>query len=258
MIDKTSIISKKAIIDATCVIGPYCIIGDDVILGRGCKLLNNVVIQESTIVGENNIFFPFSVIGSAPQDLSYRSEPTIVKIGNNNTFREYVTVHRGTVKQNGVTEIGDSNFFMAYSHIGHDSQIKDRIIIGTFSGISGHVVIDSDVVLSGKVAISQFVKIGKNAFISACSAVTRDVPPYTIAFGTNCPTHFRGVNIKGLKKNNVARNEIIKIINIYRSLRSGNRFLPGQFTTLNDVYGDDGIFIEIRLFFENSRLGLLR
>lgn len=208
-IHKTAIISPKAEIDKEVVIGPYCIIGDNVKIGRGTRLINHVQIEGITEIGENCTIFPFTTIGFPPQDIKYKGEPTGVKIGNNNTIREYVTIHRASVAGDGWTVIGDSNFIMAYVHIAHDCKIGNSVIMANLATLAGHVQVEDFAFIGGLVAIHQFTRIGAYAMIGGFSGVGQDVPPFTMASGPRAKLY--GLNSVGLKRRGFS-DETINIL----------------------------------------------
>jgi UDP-N-acetylglucosamine acyltransferase len=141
-IHPTAIIDSRARVPASCQVGPYCVIGPEVELGEGCRLVSHVAIEGPTKVGSHNAFFPFCAIGMAPQDITYKSEPTRLEIGDNNEIREGVTISRGTVKGGGLTKVGNHTLIMAYSHIGHDSVIGDHCMLVNGATLGGHVTVE--------------------------------------------------------------------------------------------------------------------
>ena len=161
MIDKNSTIHKRAKIGKNVKIGPYCVIEENVEISDNCQLIASVHISGNTSIGKNNKFFPFCSIGSAPQDLKYKNELTYLKIGDNNTFREYVTVSPGTAGGGNVTQIGNNNLFMVSSHIGHDCYLENNIVIANNAAIAGHCNFGDNVIIGGNSAVLQFSKIGK-------------------------------------------------------------------------------------------------
>jgi len=181
-IHKTAIIASNAKFSEGVEIGPYCIVGKNVILGKNTKLASHVVIEE-TKTGNNCIVYPFTSIGLAPQDTRYKNEKTKVKIGNNNTIREYITIHRASVSGDGVTKIGNNNFLMAYVHIAHDCNIGNNVIMANSTTLAGHVEVEDFAFIGGHVAVHQFTRIGAHSMIGGFSAIPQDIPPYTTAAG---------------------------------------------------------------------------
>jgi UDP-N-acetylglucosamine acyltransferase len=208
-IHKTAIVSSKAEIDEDVVIGPYCIIGDNVRIGKGTRLINHVQIEGITEIGENCTIFPFTSIGFPPQDIKYKGQPTGVKIGSNNTIREYVTIHRASVSGDGWTVIGDNNFIMAYVHIAHDCKIGNSVIMANLATLAGHVQVEDFAFIGGLVAVHQFTRIGSHAMIGGFSGVGQDVPPFTMASGPRAKLY--GLNSVGLKRRGFS-DETINIL----------------------------------------------
>lgn len=210
MIHPTAIIHPEAQIDPSVEIGPWCTIGRHAKIGKGTKLVSHVVVDGWTEIGENNVFFPFSVVGAVPQDLKYKGEATKLIIGNNNTIRENVTLNLGTVQGGGETTLGNGNLLMAYTHLGHDCRVGNHCIIANYGGFAGHVTVEDYATLGGMVGISQFVRIGAYSYIGGQSGLERDVPPFTIALGAR-PCQLKGANIVGLRRRGMAAETISKI-----------------------------------------------
>ncbi|OFZ80550.1 MAG: acyl-[acyl-carrier-protein]--UDP-N-acetylglucosamine O-acyltransferase [Bdellovibrionales bacterium RIFOXYD1_FULL_53_11] len=199
MIHQTAIVNPDARIDSTVEIGPWCTVGPHVKLGRGTRLVSHVVVEGHTEIGEDNVIYPFSLLGAVPQDLKYKGEPTKLIIGNNNTIRESVTMNLGTVQGGGKTEIGSNCLIMGYTHLGHDCIIGNHCIIANYGGLAGHVTLGDHVTVGGMVGISQFVRLGDHAYIGGQSGLEKDVPPYCIALGAR-PCNIKGPNIVGLRR----------------------------------------------------------
>lgn len=216
MIHDTAIIHASAQIGKNVEIGPFTIVEDHVVIGDGCKIESHVRIGSHTVLGENNHIFHGSAIGIVPQDLGYQGEETGLVIGNDNIFREYVTLSKGTVKGGGKTQIGDSNFFMNYVHIGHDSRIGNHVILTNSVQVAGHVEIDDFVTVGGLTGIHQFCKIGKLSMIGGASSITQDVVPFALADGHRANVH--GLNLVGLRRNGCSNADIRIIKEIYRHL----------------------------------------
>lgn len=210
MIHPTALIHPKAELDPSVSVGPWCMVGPNVKIKKNTKLMSHVVIDGWTEIGEENMIFPFAVLGAVPQDLKYRGEPTQLIIGNHNTIRESVTLNLGTVQGGGVTRLGDSNLLMAYTHLGHDCVVGNHCIIANSGGLAGHVILDDYVTVGGMVGISQFVRVGAHAYILGQSGLERDVPPYSIAMGSR-PASIKGANIVGLRRRGFSADTIQKI-----------------------------------------------
>lgn len=201
-------------------IGPFCVIGPHVKIGAGCKLLNNVTILGHTTIGQRNIFFPNAVIGAQPQDLKYRGGDTKLVIGDDNAFREAVTVHVGTEKGGGITRIGNSNLLMINVHIGHDVQIGNRCIIANNVMIAGHVVIGNNVAMMGGVGIHHFVTVGDFAYLGGAARIHHDVPPFVKVDGED---KVRSLNTVGLRRAGVADEDIQALRDAVRKLWFGKK-----------------------------------
>jgi len=213
----TAVIDARAKIHASCKIGPYCAIGPDVEIGEHCQLLSHVTIQGPTKIGSHNQFFPFCSIGLAPQDLTYKGEPTHLEIGDHNTVREYVTINRGTIKGGGITRLGNHALVMAYTHIAHDCQIGDHVILANAATLGGHVVVEDYAQVGALCPVHHFVRIGKHAFVGGGTTVTRDVLPFSRTAAER-GTHAYGLNAVGLERRGFSTERIAKIHHAYKVL----------------------------------------
>ncbi len=216
VIAQTAVVDPRAKIGKNVRIGHFCVIGPDTTIGDNTMIEDHVVISGVTSLGEDNHVFPGCVIGAHPQDTGYKDTPTCVEIGDGNTFREHCTVNRGTEKEEGVTRIGHNNFFMVGTHIAHDCQLGDRIVIANNAMLGGHVHIANDVTLAGGVGVHHFASIGQLSFVSAMSRVLHDVPPYMIVDGQ--PSKPRAVNSVGLKRHDYPREDIQTLSKAYKLL----------------------------------------
>lgn len=201
MIHQTAVIHPKAQIGANCEIGPYCVIGEHVVLGDECRLHSHVVIDGHTVLGKKNEIFPFASIGLKTQDLKWKGGTTRTEIGDDNTFREYVTVHSAT-SDGEATVVGSRNHILAYCHLAHNVVLGNSIIMSNVATLAGHVTVEDHAVIGGLAAIHQFCRIGKMSIIGGCSKVVQDVPPFMLVDGN--PAETRTVNKVGLERNNVS------------------------------------------------------
>lgn len=201
MIHPNSVIHPRAEIGADCDIGPFCVIGEHVSLGAGCLLHSHVVIDGHTRLGRGNQIYPFASIGLRTQDLKWRKGVTRTEIGDNNTFRECVTIHSAT-GDGETTTIGSNNNLLAYSHVAHNVTIGNHVIMSNVATLAGHVLVEDHAVVGGLAAVHQFCRIGKMSIIGGCSKVVQDVPPYMLADGN--PAETRTVNKVGMERNNVS------------------------------------------------------
>lgn len=220
MIHKTAIIDAKAELDAGVEIGPYCIIGPQVKIAKNTKLAPHVVIDGWTKIGEGCRIFQFASLGAIPQDLKYKGEESWVILGNNNTIREFVTIHRGTAQSGGKTIIGDNNFLMAYSHVAHDCKIGNQVILANAATLAGHIEIEDYAIVGGLVGIHQFLRLGRHCIIGGGSGVNQDIPPYMMANGQRAKLY--GVNNIGLKRHNFSPEAVSNLKKAYHIIfRSG-------------------------------------
>jgi UDP-N-acetylglucosamine acyltransferase len=213
-IHPTAIVDSRAELDGEVEVGPFSVIGAGVRIGKASKIHSHAAIQGRTTLGQGNVVFPFATVGSAPQDLKYRGEPSELIIGDRNTIREYVSLNPGTSGGGMVTRVGDQNLLMMYCHIAHDCSVGNRNVIANGATLGGHVTIEDLVIVGGLVGIHQFVRIGTGALLGAGSMVSKDVPPYCNATGDRA--RLRGLNIEGLKRRGVDKSIIDAIRKAYR------------------------------------------
>lgn len=215
-IHPTAIISTQAKLGAGVRVGPYAIIGDNVVIGDHNIIESHVVIEGWTEIGHNNHFYPYTVIGTPPQDLKFKGEKTQIIIGNNNIFREFITVNLGTQGGGGVTTIGDNNFFMAYSHIAHDCKVGNGVIFYNAGTLAGHVEVEDFATVGAFSGVHQYCVVGKYSFIGGYSVITRDVLPYSKTVGNRAKTY--GVNFIGLRRKEFSSEAIQNIKSAYQIL----------------------------------------
>ena len=179
-IHPTAIVDARARVAESAEIGPYCVVGPEVEIGARTRLMANLYLEGPTWIGEDNVFFPYSTVGVASQDLKYKGERAETRIGHRNRIREFVTIHRGTAGGGLVTSIGSDNLIMVQSHVAHDVRIGDHVILGNSVGVAGHVIIEDWVDVSPFSGIHQFCRIGRHAFIGPYSVIKQDVMPYSL------------------------------------------------------------------------------
>ncbi|HEY4417282.1 MAG TPA: acyl-ACP--UDP-N-acetylglucosamine O-acyltransferase [Verrucomicrobiae bacterium] len=218
MIHPTAIIHPAAKLHPSVRVGPYAVIDADVEMGADCVVGPHVYLTGVTKIGSGNKFLAGAVIGEAPQDLKYKDEPTRVVIGDNNVFREHVTVHRAA-KIDGKTRIGSNNFLMANAHVAHDCFVGNHVILANGALLGGHVTVQDRAFISGNCAIHQFVRIGTLAMTQGCSAFSQDLPPFTIGVEVNI---ICGLNSVGLRRAGISSAERLELKSLYKLLfRSG-------------------------------------
>jgi UDP-N-acetylglucosamine acyltransferase len=255
-IHPTAVVSPQAEIDDGVCIGPYTHIGEHVKIGKETTVGAHVVIEGHTRIGARNSIFPFSTIGTPPQDIGYRGEDTRLIIGDENVIREYVTVNRATTKEEWQTVLGNHNYIMAYAHIAHDCILGDHVIMSNVATLGGHITIGDYAILGGLVAIHQFVRVGSYAFLGAKSGIDRDVPPFMITAGPRARLY--GVNRKGLSRMGFSEETIKGLKRAYSIIwRQNKRFDQG----IAQVRQEIEPFAELDLlldFFKDTKRGILR
>jgi UDP-N-acetylglucosamine acyltransferase len=255
MISSLASVSKDAQIGQNVRIDPFAVIHEDVIIGNGTRIHSNVALYPGTRIGEDCEVFPGAVLGVVPQDLKFDNEYTTVEIGNNTKIRECVTIHRGT-SDKMKTAVGDNCLLMTYVHVAHDCQIGNNVILASYTGLSGHVIIDDYAILEGKVAAQQFAHIGKHAFIGGASLIRKDVPPYIKA--AREPLTFAGVNSVGLRRRGYSDEQVREIEDIYRTIYVQNSNLSKGIYAVLQSMEKTPLRDEIIGFIQASDKGVIR
>ena len=217
MIHSTAIVDPKAEIDSDVEIGPYAVIWPDVQIHSGTVIGAHVTIDQYTTIGPDCQIFQHAAIGAVPQALKFKGEKTVAKIGRGTTIREFVTIHRGTEFGGGITEIGEENFMMAYTHIAHDCFTGRDVIFANAASLGGHIRVGDYATLGAFVAVHQFVRIGQYAFVGGMTGVTKDIPPYVLASGSP-RANLHGLNSVGLKRHDFSTEAILALKKTYRIL----------------------------------------
>tara|TARA_R110000787_G_scaffold49615_4_gene118804 strand:+ start:3995 stop:4777 length:783 start_codon:yes stop_codon:yes gene_type:complete len=236
-IHPSAVIEEGAKIDPSAVVGPFCVIGSQVVLHADVVIKSHTVITGQTEVGEGTVIFSFAVIGEIPQDLKFKGEASRLVIGKRNRIREHVTMNCGTEGGGGVTRIGDDGLFMAGCHIAHDAILGDRVIVVNSAAVAGHCIIEDDVIIGGLSGIHQFVRIGRGAIIGAVTMVTNDVIPYGLVQAPRGVLD--GLNLVGLKRRGVARNDITALRAAFQMLAQGEGTFHDRAQRLGDETGSD-------------------
>ncbi|RZB36179.1 MAG: UDP-N-acetylglucosamine acyltransferase [Desulfobacteraceae bacterium Eth-SRB2] len=214
MIHATAIVDSKAELDANVEVGPYSIIRQNVSIGAGTVIGPHVIIEPYVNIGQDCHIFQYAAIGAPPQSLKFKGEKSDVKIGRGTIIREFVTIHRGTEFGGGLTEVGEENFLMAYTHIAHDCITGKKVIFANNATLAGHIIVGDNATIGGLVAIHQFVRIGNYAYVGGKSAVVKDIPPYVIASGDRAKLH--GLNSVGLKRYGFSQETLSLLKKAYR------------------------------------------
>lgn len=231
----TAVVSPKANLADDVQVGPFCVIGDEVSIGPGTLIGPQMRIEGPCIIGSGNRFAGQSSIGTDPQDLKFRNERTELHIGDNNTFREFVTVNRGTEGGGGATRIGSDNFFMAYSHVAHDCIVGSGIIFANAATLAGHVEVGDFSTIGAFSAVHQFCRVGEHAFVGGFTVVTQDALPYVKTVG-NRPAKTYGINTIGLQRKGFERSTLDALQKVYRLLRVSHLRLEPALQTIEEEY----------------------
>ncbi|MCX5773707.1 MAG: acyl-ACP--UDP-N-acetylglucosamine O-acyltransferase [Fusobacteria bacterium] len=254
-IHPTAIIELGAQIHNSVTIGPFAIIGKDVKIGKGTSIGPNTIIDGDTTIGENNRIFQSVSIGLVPQDLKFHGEKTVTIIGNNNTIREFVSIHRGT-EASGKTVIGDNNLFMVYSHVAHDCIVGNNCVFANSVALAGHVEIGNFVIVGGLCGILQFSKVGDHVMVGSGSIVSQDIVPYALAEGNRTELH--GINIVGLKRRGFTDRQIKEIRDAQYILFRSNSRLSDAVKLLQEKYPSVDHIQNIVNFINSSEKGICR
>jgi UDP-N-acetylglucosamine acyltransferase len=256
-IHATAIVDPRAKVAASCKIGPYCVIGPDVELGEGCHLISHVSIEGPTRIGSDNAFFPFCAVGMAPQDVTYKGEPTRLEIGDHNEIREFVTINRGTIKGGSLTRVGSHVLIMAYAHIGHDSTVGDHSMLVNGATLAGHATINEWAVVGALCAVHQFTRVGAHAYIGGGTIITQDVLPFSITSVARDAQAY-GVNRVGLERRGFSKERIRKIDHAYKILRKSKLNTSQALESLR-AEEDRGKDVDMLIqFIESSERGVVK
>lgn len=255
-IHELALVSPEAQIGEGVTIGPFSIIGPNVKIGKNTTIESHVKIEGHTSIGENNKISSFSVLGAPPQDNSYKGEPTETIIGDNNTIREYVSIHRGTMKDKQKTVVGDNNLLMSYVHIGHDVIFGSHCIIANSTNFAGHVHVGSKVIIGGGCNISQFVSLGDGSYLGGASAIDRDIPTFCTAYGNR--VRLKGINIIGMRRSGYSKQDISEVVDFYRMMEA-NPLSPRAFVDhkeLVEEYEGNKVIIQMMEEIRKSEVGI--
>ena len=255
-VDPRAVIHPSAELASGVQVGPFSVVGEGSKIGKNTIIGPHVVIDEWTSIGEDCHLFQFASVGAPPQDIGYKNEPTKTIIGDRNVIREFVTIHRGTIKDKGKTVIGHDNLLMNYVHIAHDCTVGSNLIMANNATLAGHVTIEDHAIVGGLVAVHQHVNIGAYCIIGGASAVSKDIPPYVMAVGNRA--HVYGLNRVGIKRHGFKSSELDDIKRAYHilfksSLRLGEAVEKLKEELPNSVHAKR--FLE---FIENSKRGIAR
>jgi UDP-N-acetylglucosamine acyltransferase len=238
-------------------IGAYAVVGEDVELGDGCILHSHAVVQGPAKFGRGNVFHPFCSIGGDPQDWGFRGERTELLVGDENTFREYVTVNRGTVKGGGITTVGSRNLFLASSHVGHDCRVGDNTLFVNSATLAGHVVIEDFATIGFASPVHQFCRVGRYSYIGASTVITQDVPPFSLIVTDRETTSF-GVNKIGLERKGFSPERVKALTQAYKLLLRSKLNTNQALAEMRKSLGESADVAELIQFIETAERGIVK
>jgi UDP-N-acetylglucosamine acyltransferase len=251
-----AIVEAGAVVGKNTKIGPWTLVAANVVIGDDCEIHSHVVINGPTRMGNGNKIFQFASIGEDCQDLKYAGEATELIIGDNNTFRESCTIHRGTIQDNSLTQIGSNNLFMAYTHVAHDCMVGNHCILANNASIAGHVHVGDHAILGGMSGVHQFCHIGEHSFIAANALVLKDVPPYLMASGQ--PAKPYGLNSEGLKRRGFAKETLLTLKRAYKAVFRTNLTVENVVEDQQQPMQEFPEVAKFIQFIQNSSRGIIR
>jgi UDP-N-acetylglucosamine acyltransferase len=252
-----AVVAESAKLAASVQVGPYAVIGEGVELGEGCIVHAHATIGGPSVFGRNNVFHPYCVIGGEPQDYTYRGERTELVVGDGNIFREHVTISRGTAKGGGVTRIGNNNFFLAGSHVGHDSQVGSNSLFVNAATLAGHVIVEDFVTLGAFSPVHQFCRIGRYAYIGASTVITQDVPPFALVV-TERETRLFGPNTIGLERKGFSPERVKTLQRAFRLISRSKLNTSQALAEIRRLSGGSEDVAELIRFIESSERGIIK
>jgi UDP-N-acetylglucosamine acyltransferase len=256
-VHEQAIVAASARVAAGVRIGAYAVIGEDVDLGEGCVLHEHAMVQGPSKIGRNNVFHPFSVVGGDPQDLRYKGERTELAIGDGNTFREYVTITRGTVGGGGKTTVGSGSLFLASSHVGHDCHVGDHTLFVNGATLAGHVTVEDYATIGFQSPVHQFCRIGRYAYIGASTVITQDVPPFSRVV-TERETKSYGVNTIGLERKGFSEERLKVLARAFRLLSRSKMNTSQALAEMRKSLGESEDVQELIRFVESAERGIVK
>jgi UDP-N-acetylglucosamine acyltransferase len=252
-----AIVAASARLGEGVKIGAYAMVGEEVELGDGCLLHAHAVVQGPSKFGTNNVFHAFSVVGGDPQDYTFRGERAELVAGDGNIFREYVTISRGTQKGGGKTSLGNDNFFLAYSHVGHDCVIGSQTLFVNGATLAGHVTVEDYVTVGAFCPVHQFCRLGRYAYIGASTVITQDVPPFS-KIVTERETKSYGLNAIGLERREFSAERLQALKQAYRLLLRSKLNTSQALAEMKKTLGDSADVQELIRFIEGAERGIVK
>lgn len=224
-------------------IGPFCTVGPNVRIGANTRLVSHIVVDGFTELGQDNVVYPFAMLGGPPQHTAYRGEDTKLIIGDRNIIREHATMNTGTVNGGGITKVGSDGFYMIESHVGHDCVLGDHVILTKQATLGGHCILGDFVIVGGLAAVHQFTRVGRHAMVGGLAAVVKDVIPYGSVWGNHA--HLEGLNLVGLKRRGFSRETINTMRAAYRLLFADEGTFQERLDDTVETYSDCPEVMEI-------------
>jgi UDP-N-acetylglucosamine acyltransferase len=252
-----AMVSPEAKLGAGVEVGAFAVVGAGVELGEGCVVHAHAVIQGPAKFGAKNVFHPFCVIGGDPQDYTFRGEQVELAVGDENIFREHVTISRGTKKGGATTRVGNGNFFLAYSHVGHDCQVGSHTLFVNGATLAGHVTVQDYVTLGAFSPVHQFCRLGRYAYIGACTVITQDVPPFSLIV-TERETKCFGANTIGLERKGFSPERIQKLQRAFRLLVRSKKNTTQALEEMREALGESEDVEELIAFVEKAERGIVK
>jgi UDP-N-acetylglucosamine acyltransferase len=256
-IHSQAVVSARAKLGAGVQIGAYAIVGDDVELAEGCVVHSHAVIQGPSKLGPDNVFHPFCSVGGDPQDIGFRGEKTELLVGQGNTFREYVSISRGTIKGGGKTVIGSHNLFLASSHVGHDCTVGDHTLFVNSATLAGHVTVEDFATIGFSSPVHQFCRVGRYAYIGASTVITQDVPPFSLIVTERETTNF-GINKIGLQRKGFSSERVQSIHEAFRLLLRSKLNTAQALAEMRNSLGNSTDVAELIQFIETAERGIVK
>jgi len=256
-VHEQAIVAASAKVGAGVRVGPYAVIGEHVELGEGCVLHSHAVVLGPSKIGRNNVFHPFCSVGGDPQDFRFQGEKTTLEVGDGNTFREYVTISRGTVGGGGKTTIGDGNFFLASSHVGHDCHVGSHTLFVNGATLAGHVTVEDFATIGFQSPVHQFCRVGRYAYIGASTVITQDVPPFSRVV-TERDTKSYGVNTIGLERKGFSEERLKVLQRAFRLLLRSKMNTTQALAEMRKSLGDSDDVRELIRFIETAERGIVK
>jgi UDP-N-acetylglucosamine acyltransferase len=256
-VHEQAIVAASAKVGAGVRVGAYAVIGEGVELGEGCVLQSHAVVQGPSKIGRNNVFHPFCSVGGDPQDFRFQGEKTELEVGDGNTFREYVTISRGTVGGGGKTTIGNENFFLASSHVGHDCHVGSHTLFVNGATLAGHVTVEDYATIGFQSPVHQFCRVGRYAYIGASTVITQDVPPFSRVV-TERDTKSYGVNTIGLERKGFSEERLRVLQRAFRLLLRSKMNTTQALAEMRKSLSDSDDVRELIRFIETAERGIVK